>query len=245
MRAMILAAGFGSRLGELTKDAPKCLMQAGGKALLQHSIEALQRVGVNKIMINTHYLNQQVVEFLETNGTFDLEISTSHEPELLGTGGGVLNVESFFKGTDCFLIHNSDVFSEINLKEMIAVHRKRGALATLAVMDRPTDRPLLFNGDRMLCGWENRVKKTGENFELNGQPKRFGFSGIHVVSSSIFDYCRDFAMPFSIIAPYLKAAKAGEPIVGYDIGSAYWIDAGVPERLRELQQVLEPKKTVN
>jgi NDP-sugar pyrophosphorylase family protein len=234
MKAMILAAGLGSRLGTLTQNTPKCLMSVGEKTLLQLVIEKIIRSGVEEVVINLHYLSDQVQSYLDKNENFGVSIQLSHETTLLGTGGAVAKVGDFFANDECFIIYNSDVYSEINLADMVRTHQHNENLATLAVVKRDSSRPLFFNEEMQLVGWENQEKQTRKIFG-EGSQIPFGFTGVHVVSHRLFSYFNDYKSPFSIIDPYIEAAKTGEPIIGYDIGESYWIDAGVPERLQELR----------
>ena len=242
MRAMILAAGFGSRLGALTETTPKCLIEAGGKRLLHHAIDTLRAAGVTHIMVNTHYLAEQVDAFVGSLDIRGVTLQLSHEETLLGTGGGVYKVRSFFQDESEFIIYNSDVYSEIDLTAMVAAHRSSKALATLAVIERATSRPLLFDSEWQLRGWRNLKNDTGECFGDDRMVREVGFSGVHVVSPQVFEYCSGLGDPFSIITPYLAAAKFGECVQGFDVGSSYWIDVGVPERLELLRQRLGRKR---
>ena len=240
MKAMLFAAGKGTRLQPLTDTSPKCLVTAGNKTLLEHNLRFLKESGVKSVVINTHHLAQQVIDFVKKND-FGVEIHFSQEADLLETGGGLLQAKSHFQDEEAFVVCNSDIYTDFDLKAMINTHLTSERLATLAVADRKTSRYLRFDDKAMLCGWENR--KTGErvSWTENDHTTR-AFNGVQVLSPKIFDYMHDFAKAFSIIPVYLKAAEAGEHISAYEIGGAYWIDIGTIEKLEELREYLRDSK---
>jgi NDP-sugar pyrophosphorylase family protein len=231
MKAMVFAAGLGSRLGGLTKSTPKCLMTAGGKTMLELVLEKLQRAGVDTVVINLYYLAEKIEEFLQERSFPGLQIELSHEPMLLGTGGGLQYARRYFEGEREFIIHNSDVYSDIDLGALVRFHRDRGALASLAVMNRPSSRVLLFNS-------ENSKEGVGEVFGVEADLHALAFTGIQVVSSKIFSFMKPEERVFSTIEVYLRAARAGQPVICHRVDDAYWIDIGKPAHLRELQQLL-------
>lgn len=213
MRAMILAAGVGSRLGEITKDKPKCLVEVKGKPLIKHVIDRLKEAGVTSFVINSHHFGDKVKSYIET---LKIDAVVLYEKELLGTGGGLLNAKDYLKGD--FFLHNADVLSEIDLGALYKDHQKNRNLATLAVMKRETKRALLFDDSMQLTGWSNDGV-TGN---------RYGFCGVQVLSDEIFRFLES---PGSTIDAFLGAAKAGERVVGVDIGERFWADVGTPEKL--------------
>jgi NDP-sugar pyrophosphorylase family protein len=226
MKAMILAAGFGSRLGDLTKETPKCMMPVGETTLLEMVVNRLKELGPTEIIINLYHLAEKVEQYVESRKSFGTQIFLSREKQLLGTGGGVLKVAERLQEEDCFFIYNADVYSEVDLRQLLEAHIRQNALATLAIMNRETSRPLFF--DRKMC----MLTDSREDSQA------FGFTGIHVLSPRIFDYFSGFEEPFSIIDAYKRAVEKGEQILGYDIGETYWIDAGVPSRLENLRSYL-------
>jgi len=237
MKAMLFAAGKGTRLQPLTNDIPKSLVMAGNTTLLEHNIRYLKAAGINNLVINVHHHGQQIIDYLEKND-FGLDIHISKEKELLETGGGLLYARDQFKDEEVFVVCNSDIFTKLDLKEMVEVHRSNNNIATLAVSDRQTSRYLRFNEQGLLCGWENR--KTGEAISWNEDPfKAKAFNGVQVLSAEIFDYMDNLGSVFSTIPVYLKAAQAGERISAYDLDDAYWIDIGTPEKLEELRGYLK------
>jgi MurNAc alpha-1-phosphate uridylyltransferase len=238
VKAMILAAGLGTRLGKITDATPKCLVNIGGKTLLEAVVENLQRAGVQEIVINLHHLAAQVQTFVEQRKNFGLRIHFSHEPQILGTGGGLKQARQWL-GEENFFVHNADIYSTVNLQALRTAHEKSGAIATLAVMKRETDRALVFTQHGNLVGWDNAKENKSD---LLGQGERFGFSGIQIVSPKLFEFMEQEQGSFSIIRPYMKAARAGLDIKAFEMTDAYWIDAGTPERLEKLRSDIATKR---
>ena len=240
MKAMVFAAGYGSRLGELTKNIPKCLVEAGGKTMLQHVLERLARGGVTDVVINLYHLGDKIKLHLKEHENFGLNITLSEEANLLGTGGGLKNVEEYFKGEESFIVHNSDVYSDLDIADLVKFHRENKPLATLAMMDRETDRYLLFDEKNNLSGWENVREGTGETFGGATAMTSLAFSGIQILSNEIFNYFREDTGQFSTMRGFMRAAREGQKIMAYRMDKFYWIDMGTPERLSELQALLTP-----
>ena len=236
MKAMIFAAGLGSRLLNETSDKPKALVEIGGKTLLQHIIEKLKSEGITEIVVNVHHFSEKIKTFLKNND-FGIKIYVSDESEkLLDTGGGLKKAAGFFTGNEPILIHNVDIMNNLSIKTLTEFHEKSGALATLVVRERETQRYLKFDTNNRLVGWIN--KKTGEtlisvheNFE---NAVEMAFSGIHIVQPEILKL-----MPqedkFSIIDLYLELAK-NHVIKGYLDDSEVWMDIGKPEELAKARE---------
>lgn len=236
MKAIILAAGYGSRLGELTRNTPKPLMKAGGKPLIEHVIQKLVQDGFTEVVVNLHYHGEMLKSFLQELQIPELKIFFSEEPELLGTGGGIAKAFSFLGGGE-FAVHNSDVYSNLNLSELIHAQRGRAdVLATLAVRDRETQRYLLFDEQDCLIGWENQATGAGRTVREATEVRRYAFSGMYVISSDIQQFFPD-EDEFSIITAFMNAAEEGKKIVAHK-HDGYWIDVGTPEKLEELDGYL-------
>lgn len=229
--AMILAAGLGSRLGKITEKTPKCLVKVQGKPLIQHVLEHLKKAGVLKVVVNTFHLAEQVEDFLTANN-FGISIIISREPELLGTGGGVLFARKHLLGCNNFILHNADVLSTIDLKRLATIHEQESNIATLAVMDRETKRPLIFNDQNLLVGWSAGEKSSSG--KLDGL--KLAFTGVQIVSESVFQYLAKFPTPSSTISAYMAASEAGEPVRGVLLDKKEkWFDVGTTERLAEAE----------
>jgi mannose-1-phosphate guanylyltransferase len=237
MRAMILAAGLGTRLRPLTDDRPKALVEVGGRTLLEITLRRLQSFGVREVIINIHHFPDTVVAYLKQNDNFGLRIEISREDVLLDTGGGLKKAAWFFREKENqgrpFILHNVDVISSIDLARMVRQHSENDALATLAVQDRKTSRFLLFEDDGRLCG-----RRTGDAIpELvrNAQtPHALAFSGVHVISPRMLEMITEDGA-FSIINSYLRLAGEGEKILAFRADPYYWRDLGKPENLLQAQ----------
>ncbi|HLJ77200.1 MAG TPA: nucleotidyltransferase family protein [Acidobacteriaceae bacterium] len=230
MKAMVLAAGLGTRLRPLTNDKPKALVEVGGRTMLQITLERLRGAGVREVIVNAHHFAEQLVEYLRAHENFGMRIEVSHEDVLLDTGGGLKQAAWFFRGEDePFLLHNVDVVSTIDLVRMVAVHRDRGALATLAVRERETSRQLLFDERGLLCG-----RRTGdadaEMVRSVEAPRPLAFCGIHVMAPRLLETMEEEGV-FSIIDTYLRLAAGGERIAAFRADGYYWRDLGKPEQI--------------
>lgn len=237
MKAMILAAGLGTRLRGITQHTPKCLVEAGGMTMLEHTMMALKRAGVTSVIINIHHFAESIVDFVSEHGIEGLDVQFSRERDLLGTGGGLLNAASFFRDSEIFIVHNADIFSTVDLSRVLDRHSASGALATLVVMECPTSRPLYFSRDGMLSGWrtEEEIHPAGLCTE---DLKECSFCGIQVVSRELLPVLAEEKPPFSIISSYMKASMRGEPVLSFPVEKDYWIDAGTPENLQALRAYL-------
>lgn len=240
MRAMILAAGIGSRLRPITDTRPKALVEINKIPLLEIVIKRLISFGFDKIIINTYHFADQILNFLKQKNNFNIEIVTSNESKkLLGTGGGLKKAAWFFNDGNPFLLHNVDVISNIDLNDLISFHTKSGSIVTLAVKNRQTSRYLLFDDKKLLCGWEN--KKTGEKIISRKSESKLhpmAFSGIHVIDPVIFNFNK-MEESFSIIDFYLHLAKEHK-ISGYEHNDSYWFDVGKKENLAEIEKRTNP-----
>ena len=238
MKAMIFAAGLGTRLKPLTDNIPKALITLNNTPLLEILIKKLQSYDINDMIINTHHHADKIAEFLKKNEYFGSDIKISLEKDLLDTGGGLKKASWFFKDEQYFLVHNVDIISDINITDMINHHIENNAVATLAVRKRETSRQLLFNRDMKLCGWKNR--KTNEVIipDKNiAESSEYAFSGIHIISSDLFSYFPDKDF-FSIIETYLIASKNGAFIAGWVPKCNFWMDLGKPDQLQKAAHLL-------
>ena len=240
MKAMILAAGLGTRLRPLTNDRPKALVEVGGRTLLEITISRLREFGVREVIVNVHHFAEMVVEYLKKNENFGMRIEVSREDELLDTGGGLKKAAWFFiedsVGRDePFVLHNVDVISTIDLGRMAEFHHQHRALATLAVQQRETSRYLLFGERMQLCG-----RRAGQDGELevvlaSANMQAMAFSGVHMISPRIFERMTEQGA-FSIITSYLRLAAQGENILGFCADEYYWRDLGRLESVARVEQ---------
>lgn len=238
MKAMILAAGLGTRLRPLTESRPKALVEVAGHTLLEITLARLRAFGVSEVVINVHHFAEMIVEYLKTSDNFGMDIEISHEEVLLDTGGGLKKAAYFFchdssHFEEPFILHNVDVISTIDLRRMVQFHIDNHALATLAVQDRKTSRYLLFDEALQLCG---RRSGRNEKTELarSSQPvQAFAFSGIHVISPRLLGLMSEEGV-FSILTPYLRLAAQGEKVLGFRADDYYWRDLGRPENLMQV-----------
>lgn len=237
MKAMVFAAGLGTRLLEETSDKPKALVKIGDKTLLQLAIEKLKNEGILEIVVNVHHFSHLVIDFL-SNHNFDIPIHISDESgKLLDTGGGLKKAAPFFEGDSPVVIYNVDILSNLNLQKVKEAHLKSGALATLVVRNRTTQRYFKFDKEYRLIGWIN--KKTGESkvsiSEKFKEPVEMAFSGIHIIQPDIFKLM-PFEERFSITNFYLELTKT-HLIKGYFDDSELWMDIGKPVQLEEARRL--------
>lgn len=236
MKAMILAAGLGTRLRPLTDKRPKALVEVAGRTLLEIALARLHMFGIREVIINVHHLAGMVIDLLKKNDGFGMRIEISREDLLLDTGGGLKKAAWFFKdssGTDePFILHNVDVISTIDLERMVQFHKERHALATLAVQQRETSRYLLFDDQLRLCGRLSGKDQQAEFVHSSRQlqVQALAFCGIHVISPRIFSMMAEDGA-FSIVTSYLRLAQRGEKILGFRADEYYWRDLGRPDNV--------------
>ena len=237
MKAMVLAAGLGTRLRPLTDSRPKALVELNVRTLLEITLSRLRAFGVREAIVNVHHFADHVVEYLKANKNFGMRIEVSREDALLDTGGGLKKAAWFFlenagETDEPFLLHNVDVISTIDFVPMVQFHNENGALATLAVQDRSTSRHLLFDDQLQLCGRRAAPNGKPELVCPSEHPHALAFSGIHVISPRIFHLMSEEGA-FSIIDAYLRLARAGESIMAFRADAYYWRDLGKPEDLKQ------------
>jgi NDP-sugar pyrophosphorylase family protein len=231
MKAMILAAGMGTRLRPLTDDRPKALVEVAGHPMLEIVLHRLMAAGVREVIINTHHFAGMISEYLEMNRNFGIRIEVSHENELLDSGGGLKKAAWFFLEKDThapFILHNVDVMSNIDFDRMLRFHVEHDALATLAVQHRVTSRPLLFDANGQFRGRAARAEDANAAQDRPQGIEELAFSGIHVLSPRIFQKIEEEGA-FSIIAAYVRLAARGERINAFRADQYYWRDLGRPE----------------
>jgi NDP-sugar pyrophosphorylase family protein len=240
-KAMIFAAGLGTRLKPLTDKMPKALVPVAGKPMLEHIILKLSKFGFRQIVINVHHFADMIVDFLSSNNSFGLDICISDERnKLLDTGGGIKHAEHFLNEQQPFLVHNVDIFSNVDLNDFYLKYCENNALATLLVSERESSRNLFFDKNLQLCGWKN--KSTDELKWTNSQVpisdcRAYAFGGIHVISPEIFKLFPKNEDKFSIIDFYLSQAQS-QKIGAYIPENLQLIDIGKLESLKEVESKL-------
>lgn len=230
---MIFAAGLGTRLKPFTDNHPKALAVVNGKPLLQRNIEYLKSFGIEEIVINVHHFADQIIEFLEENNYFGIEITISDETDqVLETGGGLVKAKANFE--EDFLVMNVDILTDLNLADFIKAHQENKALVTLAVSDRNSSRKLFFNKQNELKGWRNlKTEEEIKAVDSLDNCKDLAFSGIHVISPALFDKITEKGK-FSIMKVYMDLMQT-ESILGFDHSGGILIDVGRPESVTEAE----------
>ena len=237
--AMILAAGLGTRLKELTHDKPKALVELNGKPLLQHCIENLITQGFSRIVINVHHFGEQIIDFV-THNKFDAVIQISDERnQLMDTGGGIIQASPLFKDSKSVLVHNVDIISDVNLKQLSEHFIDSKDDAWLFTQNRETNRKLLFRNDDQLIGWRNKADGNFKwVYDSFGEYKEMAFSGMHIFRSDLFANFE--CKPQSVIDLYLALAKTNR-IISKPIQPTFWFDLGKPEQLKAAENHLKSK----
>jgi NDP-sugar pyrophosphorylase family protein len=233
MKALIFAAGLGTRLRPLTDHTPKALIKVGGKPLLQHCIQRLVAAGYTDIIINIHYLGQQIVDFLTDNDNFGINITVSDETQqLLDTGGALKKAACFFDANDDFLVHNADVFSEINLDALRQMHISQKNAATLAVSPRPSTRQLIFDAQTH--------QLQGRQIASDHPHVALAFGGVQMINGAALAQLPADKSVFSIIDFYLSLAQT-HAVRYYNHQNEYWVDVGKPEEIVRVENYLNQK----
>jgi NDP-sugar pyrophosphorylase family protein len=243
MKAMVLAAGLGTRLRPLTDERPKALVEVGGRTLLEITLARLRAFGIHDVIINVHHFADKVISFLKEHENFGMRIEVSREDVLLDTGGGLKKAGWFFlehydPAGEPFLLHNVDVVSTINLERMVQFHKDNQALATLAVQERETSRYLLFDEQHQLCGRRIGHEAKLEIVRSAPQTEALAFSGIHIISPRLLTLMKEEGV-FSIIDCYLRLTGGGEKIIAFRADDYYWRDLGKLTDLRQAARDLE------
>jgi NDP-sugar pyrophosphorylase family protein len=245
MKAMILAAGLGTRLRPLTNDRPKALVELNNRTLLEITLSRLRTFGVTEAIINVHHHAQMVIDYLHSKNNFNMRIEISREDDqLLDTGGGLKKAAWFFQENSAapdepFFLHNVDVISSIDLAAMLQFHAERHALATLAVQARESSRQLLFDDQLRLTGRAEAHSPLATRHSPLPPSKEsspllpLAFSGIHVLSPRLLPLLTESTPTFSIIDSYLRLSSQGQKILAFRHDHSYWRDLGKPADLAQ------------
>jgi len=242
MKAMILAAGLGTRLRPLTDNRPKALVEVAGRTLLEMALSRLRAFDVREVIINVHHFPDMILAFLKQNHDFGMRIEISREDLLLDTGGGLKKAAWFFlqdaaRSDEPFVLHNVDVVSTVDLRRMLQFHAENQALATLMVQNRQTSRYLLFDEQAMLCGRRSGSDQKAELVRSTQQFQPLAFSGIHIISPRLLAMMTEEGV-FSIITSYLRLAAQGEKILAFRADEYYWRDLGSPDSILQAAEDL-------
>ncbi|RME96756.1 MAG: nucleotidyltransferase family protein [Bacteroidetes bacterium] len=238
MKAMIFAAGLGTRLRPYTNDRPKALVEVGGQTLLAHNLLRMRKAGVSTVVINVHHFADMVEDHLASHDNFGLDVHISNERDLLlDTGGGLWAARRWL--TDApFLIHNVDILSDLDLRALYTAHQSRSALSTLAVRKRTTSRYLQFSRAGLLTAWyhsrtgERRISRPVRHYQ------NWAYSGIAVIDPALFAHFPQDKQTFSIIDVWLAAARKGA-VRAYPHTENQWLDVGKPEALARAEDLVK------
>ncbi|MEI8225294.1 MAG: sugar phosphate nucleotidyltransferase [Bacteroidota bacterium] len=240
MKAMIFAAGLGKRLGKITENIPKALVDINGKTALQMAVEKCSAHGFNDIIINVYHFADMVEDEVKRLNKMGFRISVSNEREmLLETGGGLYKARGFFD-KDPFLIYNVDIISDLDLSALYNYHLEKKGLATLAVRNRPGNRFYLIDRLGLIRGWRNR--STGEQILTSATEEELfeiAFSSMHIVEPEIFNYMSEGV--YTMTTLYLKLA-AEHNIFTFRDDEGYWGDIGTSESLEYVRKLFDKKK---
>jgi NDP-sugar pyrophosphorylase family protein len=237
MKAMIFAAGLGTRLSPLTNDRPKALVEINGTPMLGLLIHKLAKIGITQFIVNVHHYADMVIDYLKSQEFNSYDIIISDERDLLlETGGGLLKARNLLLDDGPVLVHNVDIWTDFNFEDFINNHVSLGAFASVAVSHRDTSRYLLFNDKLQLIGWENL--KTGESRMQRDDIVKYqlAFSGIHLLSQEFLQKMHGDGK-FSIIDTYLEFSKSND-IIAWEHPSEMWMDLGKPEAIYALEKKL-------
>ena len=237
---MIFAAGLGTRLAPLTDACPKALLPVGGVPMLERVARRMVAAGVTRLVINVCPFADRIEAFVREKNGFGIDVVLSREsPAPLETGGGLLAARALFRSTDPLLLHNVDILSDLPLVSLLDAHRRDRPLATLAVMDRPTSRRLLFD-DRGLLGRVDDAKGLRTLVRpAIGRITELAFSGVHAVAQSLLERLTETGR-FSILDPYLRLAASGCVVLPFRVDGFPWIDIGRPEDLARSEALSLP-----
>lgn len=227
-KAMILAAGFGTRLKPITNNIPKALVPFRGETIISYQIKKLISLGIEEIVINTHHFSGLMEKYFSEND-FGVKVNLLTEKVILGTGGGIMNAFEYLSDEHAFFVVNVDAFTNLNFPDMLSEFEKSKPVALLAVQKRKTSRYLEFEDGLILSG---RVKSDimEDNF--------YAFNGIHLISNKIFqfNYKSDYK---DIIDIYLEMVKDNSIVKGYDSGNSYFIDLGKIENIMKAESLCD------
>jgi len=236
MKAMILAAGLGTRLKPFTDTHPKALAEVNNKPILLRNIDYLRSFGIDEIIINVHHFANQIIDFIQENKIPNILISDETDV-VLETGGGLKKASYLLEDSNPFVLMNVDILTDLDLGKMILSHKENNPIATLGVSKRESSRCFLFNEKNELCGWRNKTKNEEKISQKEMNYTEFAFSGIHIIHPAIFKLMKQEGK-FSMVDVYLELAKT-EKIIGYDHTGSHLIDVGKPESIIKAETIFK------
>lgn len=255
MNTMIFAAGLGTRLKPYTDHCPKAMVEVAGKPMIAHQLQRLREAGFDSAVINVHHYAEQIIDYVTAHNGFGLNISFSDEHgKLLDTGGGIRKALPLFDTTSPILIHNVDIFSNVDLAALYESHVKNGSDASLLVSERNTSRYFVFDDEDLLVGWKNlqtNEVRTAHNelkptlvhlTESNKQYRLRAFSGIHVISPTLFPLLEQQDEVFSITNFYWQNSLYQRILCVEAPKEFQWVDAGKPEMLERAEKIVKNYK---
>jgi NDP-sugar pyrophosphorylase family protein len=236
MKAMIFAAGLGTRFKPWTDHHPKALALVNGKSLLQRNVEYLQQYGINDVVVNVHHFPEQIIDAVNQHSGWGSNIMISDERcEVLETGGGLLKAKNLMASGEPFVTLNADILTDLNIHDLIQFHTNKKSLISFGITERKTSRNFLFDEDNRLCGWAN--SSTGEERISIAKPnlKPMAYSCVVVFEPTVFDLIPQKGK-FSLVDTYLSLAAA-YPIYGYDHTGDKLVDVGKPESVSLAEKI--------
>ena len=238
MKAMIFAAGLGTRFKPWTDRHPKALALVNGRSLLQHNIEYLQKYGITDVVVNVHHFADQVIEAVKKNKGWGSHVMISDErEEVLETGGGLLKAKDLLQDGEPFVTLNADFLTDLNISNLIEFHKEKKSLISFGITNRKTSRYFLFDEENRLCGWRN-INTGEEKISIAKKNlKEMAYSCVVVFQPEIFDLVPQRGK-FSLVETYLSLA-AKYPIYGYDHSGDKLVDVGKPESVIIAEQLFK------
>jgi len=238
MKAMIFAAGLGTRFKPWTDHHPKALALVNGKSLLQRNIEYLQKYGISDVVVNVHHFADQIEEEIQNNKGWGSNVKISDEREVvLETGGSLLKAKDLLIDNSPFVIMNVNILTDLNLSKLISFYQSRKPLVAFGVTDRKTSRNFLFDQEMQLCGWRN--KATGEE-KISRQRDVYierAYSCVAVFDPVVFTYIKQTGK-FSLTETYLDLARE-HSVLGYDHSGNHLVDVGRPESVAVAEAIFQ------
>jgi NDP-sugar pyrophosphorylase family protein len=238
MKAMIFAAGLGTRFKPWTDEHPKALAIVNNKSLLQRNVEYLQQYGITEVVVNVHHFANQIIEAVAENNGWGSHIVISDERnEVLETGGGLLKARTLLQSDEPFITLNADILTDLSISDLLSFHQQKESLISFGISNRKSSRNFLFDNNNRLCGWENN--QTGEQkISIDNQSLHpMAYSCVAIFEQRVFDLIPQRGK-FSLTESYLSLA-ANHLIMGYDHTGDKFIDVGKPESVAVAEEMFK------